>query len=407
MGEDGKRKRSSYFKISVYVFCVGALLMLFNRLLDSMGDLFDWMRAAWSAALKTLMPFLIAIVLAYLFRPLVEKLMRLIERLKPAEGARHGPCVALRRRLVKSRRFVSACALYLVVVALVVVALAYVVPTTAMNVIELVQNMPGYVSALLKWVNDNVTNNAELPTELRQAVDGAVQSMNSVLSSLLKDAVSMIPALLKQVYAVSAMSLNVLLAMVLSFYLVCDEGRMFISVTKWLGRRLGPRRSARFFGFMQDLDFMFSKYLVGRLLESLVVGVLCFIIMLALRLPYNTLLAALYGFTNMIPYVGPVVGLVPIVCVALFRSPTTALVVALLLTLVQGFDAWVLSPKVLGDSMGLNPFWVIFALVIGGALFGVVGLLLSTPVMGVLMRMLERSVERGAQLSERMNDPTR
>ena len=407
MDGNGKKTRSQYFRISAYVFCVGALLMLFNRLLDSMGDLFDWVRMTWSAALKTLMPFIIAIVLAYLFRPVVEKLMRLIGRLEPASGSRCGPCAALRRRLVKSRRFVSACVLYLVVAAVLVIALAYVVPTTAMNVIELVQNMPGYASALLKWVNDNMTNNAELPAELRQGVDGAVQSMNSALSGLLKDAVSMIPALLRQVYAVSTMSLNILLAMVLSFYLVCDEGRMFISVSKWLHNRLGPRHSARFFGFMQDLDFMFSKYLVGRMFESLVVGVLCFIIMLALGLPYNTLLAALYGLSNMIPYVGPVIGLVPIVCVALFRSPTTALLAAVLLTLVQGFDAWVLSPKVLGDSMGLNPFWVIFALVIGGALFGVVGLLLSTPVMGVLMRMLERSVERGAQLKERMNDPAR
>ena len=92
---------------------------------------------------------------------------------------------------------------------------------------------------------------------------------------------------------------------------------------------------------------------------------------------------------------------------ALFRSPATALLAALLLTLVQGFDAWVLSPKVLGDSMGLNPFWVIFALVIGGALFGVVGLLLSTPVMGVLMRMLERNVARRTDVRESMQTPSR
>ena len=105
----------------------------------------------------------------------------------------------------------------------------------------------------------------------------------------------MIPALLRQVYAISAMSLNVLLAIVLSFYLVCDDGRMFASVTKWLGTRLGPRRSARFFGFLNDLDFMFSKYLVGRLFESVVVAVLCFVVLVALKLPYNTLLAALYG----------------------------------------------------------------------------------------------------------------
>ena len=109
--------------------------------------------------------------------------------------------------------------------------------------------------------------------------------------------------------------------------------------------------------------------------------------------------------TVIINYVGPVIGLIPIVLLALFRNPATALIAAILLTLIQGFDAWVLSPKVLGDSMGLNPFWIVFALVIGGALFGVVGLLLSTPVMGVLMRMVERSVERINALDEKVNDP--
>ena len=180
---------------------------------------------------------------------------------------------------------------------------------------------------------------------------------------------------------------------------------MFAGLTKWLATKMGPKRSERFFQFTHDLDFMFSKYLVGRMLESLVVGILCFIMMLALDLPYGMLMSTLYGITNMIPYVGPVIGLIPIVLLALFRNPATALIAAILLTLIQGFDAWVLSPKVLGDSMGLNPFWIVFALVIGGALFGVVGLLLSTPVMGVLMRMVERSVERINALDEKVNDP--
>lgn len=401
--EKTKKKRSSYFKISSHVFVVGALLLLFNRLLDSMGDLFAWVSTAWSATLTTLMPFFIAIVLAYLFRPVVEKTMRLINRLEPGENAKR--MVALRRRLVKRRRFVSACALYIVFIALIVITLAYVLPNTVMNVIELVQNMPGYVSALLKWVNDNITGNPDIPAEIRQTVDSVVQNTNSTLSGLLTQAVSMVPSLLKRVYDVSAMSLNLLLAIVLSFYLVCDDGRMFAGITKWLAAKMGPQRSKRFFQFTNDLDFMFSKYLVGRMLESLVVGVLCFIMMLALKLPYGMLMSALYGLTNMIPYVGPVIGLIPIVLLALFRSPATALIAAILLTLIQGFDAWVLSPKVLGDSMGLNPFWIIFALVIGGALFGVAGLLLSTPVMGVLMRMVERSVARINALDEKVNDP--
>lgn len=401
--ENGKKKRSLYFKISTHVFIVGALLLLFNRLLDSMGDLFAWISAAWSTMLTTLMPFFIAVVLAYLFRPVVEKMMRLINRVEPGEGAKH--MVPLRRRLVRRRRFVSACVLYIVFIALIAVTLAYVLPNTVKNVIELVQNMPEYVSALLKWVNDNVTHNQDIPVEIRQAVDGVVQNANSTFSGLLTQAVSMIPSLLKRVYDVSAMSLNLLLAIVLSFYLVCDDGRMFAGLTKWLATKMGPKRSERFFQFTNDLDFMFSKYLVGRMLESLVVGILCFIMMLALDLPYGMLMSTLYGITNMIPYVGPVIGLIPIVLLALFRNPATALIAAILLTLIQGFDAWVLSPKVLGDSMGLNPFWIVFALVIGGALFGVVGLLLSTPVMGVLMRMVERSVERINALDEKVNDP--
>ncbi len=392
MEDNGKKKRSTYFKISVYVFIVGALLLLFNRLLDSMGDLLDWLSAAWSTTLTTLLPFFIAIVLAYLFRPVVEKMMNLIERLEPKKNAKH--MLAFRQRLVKRRRFACACALYIVFVAVIVLVLAYMLPTTIQNIAELVQNMPEYATKLLTWIDENVMSNENIPEEVLNAIDETIDNVNTSLTGILSKVVSMMPTLFKRVYDASSMSLNIVLAIVLSFYLVCDDGRMFAGLRKWMTVKMGPKHSKRFFQFTQDLDFMFSKYLVGRLLESLIVGALCFVVMLALGLPYNMLLSVFYALTNIIPYIGPVIGLIPIACLALFKSPATALLVAVLLTLIQCYDAWMLSPKVLGDSMGLNPFWIIFALVIGGALFGVVGLLLSTPVMGVLMRMIERSVER-------------
>ncbi len=145
---------------------------------------------------------------------------------------------------------------------------------------------------------------------------------------------------------------------------------------------------------MNEVDEIFSKYIIGKMIDSLIVGIICFMGLWFLKAPYALLMAIIVGVTNMIPYFGPFIGAVPAVIITLFTSPITALWVTLFIIVLQQLDGYIIGPFILGDSVGLSPFWIILAILIGGGLFGILGMLICVPVMAVVRNMFSRYINR-------------
>jgi predicted PurR-regulated permease PerM len=122
----------------------------------------------------------------------------------------------------------------------------------------------------------------------------------------------------------------------------------------------------------------------------MIIGVLCFLLMLILRLPYAFLISIVVGITNMIPYFGPFIGAVPGILVILFISPVQALIFAIMILCLQQFDGLILGPKILGSSTGMTPLWIIFAITVGGSLAGIIGMFLGVPVVAFLNYLGDR-----------------
>ena len=131
-------------------------------------------------------------------------------------------------------------------------------------------------------------------------------------------------------------------------------------------------------------NHIFNGFLVGKMIDSLIIGILCLIIMSILRLPYALLMSVIVGITNMIPYFGPFIGAIPGVVMFLFIDPKLSLIFAIMILALQQFDGLYLGPKILGDLTGIKPLWVIFGVTVGGALFGVMGMFLGVPTVAVL-----------------------
>ncbi len=144
----------------------------------------------------------------------------------------------------------------------------------------------------------------------------------------------------------------------------------------------------------KESNEMFLRFFVGKMIDSLIIGILCFIGLQLMKMPYTLLISFIIGVTNMIPYFGPFIGAIPAVAIVLLRSPIQALGLALFIFVLQQFDGIVLGPKILGDSTGLSPFWVIFSIIVFGALFGVLGMFLGVPIFAVLYTMFKHFVEK-------------
>ena len=135
---------------------------------------------------------------------------------------------------------------------------------------------------------------------------------------------------------------------------------------------------------------LFSSFIIGKALDSAIIGCLCFLLMSILQLPYAVLISVIVGVTNMIPYFGPFIGAVPGVVILLLISPVKAVIFTVLILVLQQFDGLILGPKILGNSTGLKPLWIIIAITIGGKIGGVLGMFLGVPVVAFLRYLANR-----------------
>ena len=145
---------------------------------------------------------------------------------------------------------------------------------------------------------------------------------------------------------------------------------------------------------IKQCNHIFNGFLIGKVIDSLIIGIICLVAMIILQLPYALLLSLIVCITNMIPYFGPIIGAVPGVLIYLFIEPRLAIVFAVLILILQQFDGLYLGPKILGDQTGIKPLWVIFGITVGGAYFGVLGMFLGVPTVAVLTYLINLIIEK-------------
>jgi predicted PurR-regulated permease PerM len=207
-----------------------------------------------------------------------------------------------------------------------------------------------------------------------------------------------LPEITRKLYSsvldLASMTLRFLLGLIVAFYLLCDKER-YIHATYRLAYVFLSREGAdRFVRFMGRANRMFERFILGKALDSLIIGIMFYFIGLGMNLPYCAFLALIVGITNMLPYLGPFIGAVPVVLIVMLARPEMTLWTALVLFLLQQFDGAVLGPKILGDSTGLRPPAIICAILLGGAMFGVLGMFLSVPVFGIVKLLFGERMNR-------------
>ena len=145
---------------------------------------------------------------------------------------------------------------------------------------------------------------------------------------------------------------------------------------------------------MRQTHKIFGGFISGKLLDSLIIGILCFIVMSIFNWPYAVLVSVIVGVTNVIPFFGPFIGAIPSAFLILLVDPMTCLYFVIFVFILQQFDGNILGPKILGDSTGLSSFWVIFAILIGGGLFGFIGMLIGVPTFAVIYTLVRSAIEK-------------
>ena len=182
--------------------------------------------------------------------------------------------------------------------------------------------------------------------------------------------------------------INIILAFVISCYLMSSKHRIIHGMKRIIYALFDQETAYKVIFTIKECNHIFGQYIIGKALDSLIIGIICFVLMCILHLQYALLISIIVGITNMIPYFGPFIGAIPGLIILLIISPKQALIFLILIFLLQQFDGTILGPKILGDSTGLSPIWIIFAITVGGATGGVVGMFLGVPVIAVLVYLM-------------------
>lgn len=326
------------------------------------------------------MPFFIACLIAYMVNPIYRFLnYRVFGKMKT-------------KRSERVKNMLSLILAYIIFLGIITIILLYIIPEFFTSISDLTANIP--MNELIHKLENFLTDIEEyFPMLDFNIVEEKINELTPQLLSFSTDFVkNLLPKLLNVSYLISMsivrVIINMLLSLVISAYLLASKDFLSRGIMRLLYAFTSKKRADSIAKVAVECNNIFSKFIIGKAIDSLIIGILCFFLMLILRLPYAILLSVIVGVTNMIPYFGPFIGAIPGIVVFLFVNPVQAIIFGVMVLALQQFDGLILGPKILGDSTGLKPLWVILAITVGGAYYGVLGMFLGVPVVAVISYLL-------------------
>lgn len=341
--------------------------------------------------LSALGPVLFGAIFAYLLNPAMEIFEKRINKLFAKPLAKHPKLHAV-PRVVSS----------LLAVLLFAGSLTLLAVSTFSQVVDgistFLDKLPEYIDNITEWVdhflhdNGNLTKYANALIERISATEigtGQVDTVDitqKILSMLASGATST----LGFVY-------NVVVGFIITIYLLISKERFLRQWKQVLYAVASPGVAKKIDEEMVNANEIFGTAILGKMIDSLLIGSICFMFNTIMSMPYATLIAVIIGVTNMIPYFGPIIGAIPCVLLLLMESPTKALYFLIFIVVLQQIDANLLDPRIVGKSIGLPAFWELFACLLGGGLFGIIGLVLGVPAFALVYRLVKRAVQEKLQ----------
>lgn len=373
---------TNYLKISLYTIFVVVCCILAYRLSSKTDNILPYIYAFFKNIADIFAPIIYGLLIAYLMNPAMGFFERhLVKTIKPTHSVQY-----------KRIRIFSIIIVYMCLFGTVFLTVRFMVPQILDNIKVLLNNLPNYVKEIQQFIQqlEGSINESLSP------VGASIQASNVINAVNVNPLVSLdsLNNLLNTIIASSLNITGILLDWVIGFVIgiyALNQKESFANGTqRILYASFKQHTATTIIRLSKETHEMVIKFFVGKSIDSLIIGILCYIGLSIMNNPYALLLALIVGICNMIPYFGPFIGAVPAVILTLFEGFNPALAVAIFILFLQQFDGLILGPKILGDSIGLSPFWIITAITIGGALWGPLGMFFASPILAVILSCINR-----------------
>lgn len=341
----------------------------------------------WRKLVWIVQPITIGVILAYLLNPVVRFIEAYVVKFLI-------PRVKNKRRAQKAGRGVGVAGALLFLAVILILLFSVIVPSVSRSIQNMITVFPSEINNLIEWIEEFSKGDSELAEMVSEGIETASTMFQTyVQTELLPQAKVYLASITNGViYGVKLLT-NVLVGVIVSVYVLMSKETFAGQAKKIIYAILKPERGNIVITTVRKSNEIFGGFISGKLLDSAIIGVLAYIVLAIMKMPDTMLLAVIIGVTNVIPFFGPFIGAVPSFIIVVLQNPVQGLYFLIFIFILQQIDGNIIGPKILGDSTGITPFWVVTSILIFGGLWGFPGMLLGVPVMAVLQYIVRNLLD--------------
>ena len=382
-----------YLYWGVTAFCVIAAAILFYMALNYLPLL----KRGLASLLHILSPFVWGLVICYLLTPF----MRLAEKKLFGPLSKKLYKNSKRRDGSRFARSMSVLLSELFLLAILTALVCLIIPQLYSSLQNMVANSPMYIETASRWITQLLEDFPEIEHYVSQTLGQVNTSlMDWIQNTVLPKLGNLISNVTSGVYYAIMGVYNLVIGIIVSVYVLSNLEQFGASAKRVLYSVFSVDMAKKILEGLDFTDRTFMGFINGKLLDSAIIGLICYIVCSILRMPYALLVSVIVGVTNLIPFFGPFIGAVPSSIIILLVNPVKCLIFIAFIILLQQLDGNIIGPKILGSSVGINGFWVMFSIILGAGLFGFWGMLLGVPVFVIIYAAITGSVTRKLKRSD-------
>lgn len=341
---------------------------------------------------EILKPFLYGVVFAYLLAPLCNKIEEKLFQIFP-------------KAKTKARRFICFIAIVIslcVAIAVIWLIIMMIIPQVWDSVMKIIQMVPQKLIVVNNWIEHMLENQPELQAYFEEFSSQAESNIDSLLNvDTIQKVQSIINSLSVQLFGVLGVVKNIFLGLLISAYLLGSR-KLFRAQAGLILHGVFSDKWAKIIEEeIRYTDKMFNGFLVGKIIDSAIIGLLCFAGTSIMGFEAPAFISVIIGITNIIPFFGPFIGAIPCGLLLLLENPMHCLYFIIFIFVLQQLDGNVIGPKILGNTTGVSSFWVLFAILLFGGMWGVVGMVIGVPLFAVIYDIIRKLVYRGLRKHKR------
>ena len=277
----------------------------------------------------------------------------------------------------------------------VVAFLIYMIlPDIVKSIEKILYNSPSYIKTIQKFIDSQLSSNEGVKDYVNSIINGYTKDITSLLDNWGQELGNIVSSVGNSVLNITIILKDFFIGLIVAIYLLADRSNFKNACKRFIELIFNKKHAISVKNEIRFANGVILNFISGRILDSAIIGICCYILMIILDIPFALLVSVLVGVTNIIPFFGPFIGAIPSGLLILIESPLKCLVFVIMIIVLQQIDGNIIGPKIVGNQIGLSSFWVLFSMLVFGGLFGLTGMIIGVPLFAIVYDIISKLIKK-------------